>query len=341
MPPDPNFNRLLTAIRHEEPDRVPLIELYIDPHIKASFLDIQSERIFDTRNDDYSVEKDVEFWYKAGYDYVQLSPRYEFPKTWLNHPEARLTSLDDYDQFPWALCYDVDYSRIEKAAEFLPDGMKLIAGPQSGIFEEAWMTMGYNNFMLGLFGNSALIRKVCDSFGDALLKIFEQLAQYKHVGGFWLMDNIACSESLLLSPEMIREYFMPWYEKYAAIARKYNKIFLFHSDGYIAPLLNDLIAIHFDAIHPIPPRAMDVIELKKRYRGKLALLGSVNLNYIRNHGNLKRLKEYIVKRIKEVAPGGGFAIGSSDSTIQYLQYDKFLMMLDTVREFGTYPIKSF
>ena len=63
--------RVLTALNHEEPDRVPIAELGVDQPVKEAFL---GKPVCDVR-------ADVEFWWRAGYDYIYLRPAYEFPHT--------------------------------------------------------------------------------------------------------------------------------------------------------------------------------------------------------------------------------------------------------------------
>jgi len=61
----PDFNRFLAAVRHKETDRVPLGEVLIDYSIQSKFLG---------RNvtaDDLAGQ--VEFWAKAGYDYIPIT----------------------------------------------------------------------------------------------------------------------------------------------------------------------------------------------------------------------------------------------------------------------------
>ncbi len=340
MPPIPNFNRLLKSIYYEEPDRLPLVELWIDSPIKAAVLNSNTKDVLDFRSPNYNVKRDIEFWYKAGYDYALLAPRYAFPKSWLNNPGAYLTNFYEYEKYPWPTIADVDFTAVEEAALYLPEKMKIIVTPQAGIFEEAWMTMGYKTFMLGLFEQPDLIQKICNTIGKFLFQVFEKLATYEHVGGFWLADDIACSEALIMSPGMIRSYFMHWYEKYAYVARKHNKIFAFHSDGHLTPLLDDLIAINVNAIHPIEPKAMDLKEVKKKVHGKLALWGSVDQDFPLTRGSTHEVKRYIIKRIREIAPGGGFAIGSSSSIIHNIRLENYLAMINTVMEYGVYPING-
>ena len=105
------------------------------------------------------------------------------------------------------------------------------------------------------------------------------------------------------------------------------------------PLIDDLIAMKVDAIHPIEPKAWDVAALKEKVKGKLSLLGSVDMDYPLARGTIEEVDEYIKKRIFEVAPGGGFAIGSSNSVAKYIPLTNYKAMLSAVKKYGRYPIK--
>jgi len=333
MKHEPDFNRLLKAVNHTEPDRLPLAELWIDPEVKAAYYqDDDSE--FDCRKEGYNLEKDIQFWHETGYDYLRLSPRYEFFQGWLKDPGT------DFQEKTAEFIESVDYSDIDKSAALLPKGMKVIFAPQGGIYEHAWINIGYEAFMMGLYENPEYIRNICDSLGAALFAMYERVIGADHIGGIWLSDDIAYTESLIMSPDIIRKYLFPWYEKYAALAHEYGKIFFFHSDGNQEPLLDDFVAMGFDAIHPIEPKAWDVIELKKRVKGKLALLGTVDMDYPLARGSKEEIREYVRQRIIDIAPGGGFAIGSSNSIAKYVPVENFKAMLSAVEEFGQYPIKG-
>ncbi len=84
---------------------------------------------------------------------------------------------------------------------------------------------------------------------------------------------------------------------------------------------------------------MDVIELKQKVRGRLALIGSVDLDFPLSRGTPVDVVEYVKKRISEAAPGGGFAIGSSNSVTYYVPLDNYWAMLETVQRYGKYPIQ--
>src|SRR3990172_1087507 len=68
--PHPDFNRLLAAISGKEPDRVPLLELFVEVDVKSEFL---GEFCGNAR-------AEVEFYYQAGYDYVPVAALALTPK---------------------------------------------------------------------------------------------------------------------------------------------------------------------------------------------------------------------------------------------------------------------
>ncbi len=327
----PDFNRLATTVKHQEPDYLPLAELWVDPEVKAAFMNDHKTE-FDCRKNGFDVKKDIEFWRSAGYDYLRLSPRYEFFQGWLKDPKT------DFQTKTAEFIRSIDYSDINRAADFLPDGMKVIFAPQGGIYEHAWINIGYENFMMGLFEDPDYIRNICDSLGASLYAMCEHVVKDDHVGGIWLSDDIVYTEALIMSPEVIRKFLFPWYEKYTTLAHENGKLFFFHSDGNQEPLLDDYIAMGFDAIHPIEPKSWDVVELKRRVKGKLALLGTVDMDYPLARGTVEEIREYVKQRIREIALGGGFAIGSSNSVAKYIPVENYRAMLETVEKYGRYPI---
>src|SRR5512137_316762 len=67
----PDYRRFVETLWLREPDAVPLADLGVDPGAK--------ERVLGRPVTD--VKSDVEFWRRAGYDFISLRPGYEFPDT--------------------------------------------------------------------------------------------------------------------------------------------------------------------------------------------------------------------------------------------------------------------
>jgi len=61
----PDFSRIETTLSHKEPDRVPLIEAAVAYETMSKFLGREVSA------SDYDSQ--IEFWIKAGYDYIALT----------------------------------------------------------------------------------------------------------------------------------------------------------------------------------------------------------------------------------------------------------------------------
>ncbi|MFH1928525.1 MAG: uroporphyrinogen decarboxylase family protein [Chloroflexota bacterium] len=348
----PDYRRLLTTIHRQEPDRVPLAELSVDRPVKEKFMGKQVR----------DVPTEVEFWWKAGYDYLYLRPDYEFfgapaivaagtPRAWeasgSEEKEAEsistmkagpIQTLADLDTYPWPDPQTVDCSNLEEAASLLPDGMGIISGV-GGIFTRTWMTLGYEHFCLSLADAPELVARVFERVGRIQCEVLRRVVKMPGVFAVWYGDDLAYTEALLVSPQILRQHLFPWMEELASIAHGAGMPFILHSDGVLWQVLDDLVALGLNALHPIEPKAMDINEVKARYGDKLALFGNLDLGSTLTRGTPDEVRAEVRQRIKELAPGGGYAVGSSNSVTRYVPVENFNAMREAAFEYGVYPIR--
>jgi uroporphyrinogen decarboxylase len=345
----PKFERILKTLRCEEPDCVPVAELSIDRPIKEKFL---GKPVHD-------VKTDVEFWHKAGYDYIYMRPNYEYPgmppsvaagtpihrDAEISHEEAA-SSLDtwrqiasdaDMEHYPWPDPDTIDYSNLKQAADCLPEGMGIISGV-GGIFTRTWMLMGFENFCMALTERPDFIRKMFDTIGAIQRAVLHHVVTMKNVGAFWYGDDLAYTEGLMVSPETYRKYLLPWLEELFGIARKAGLPVVMHTDGDVRLLIDDLMGIGLNALHPIEPKAMDICQLKSKYRSRLCLIGNIDMAGSLGRGTPEQVREEVRERIRSLAKGGGYAVGSSNSVAYYVPIENYKAMLEATFEFGKYPL---
>jgi uroporphyrinogen decarboxylase len=336
--PDPDFSRLRTTLLCGQPDRVPIAELWFDTPLKETFIGRHVGNSF--IDPDYDIEADIEFWYRAGYDYIHIEPRYLFPrKPGLEIPEGAgtVTNWGEYEAYPWPSIDDVDFSYLKRAADLLPEGMGIITGT-SGIFESAWMIMGFTTLCTLTYDDPELVAAVMKRVGELLYQVFERSATYPSVGALWISDDIAYTEGLMLKPTFFREHLFPWYKLMGEVCRKHDYPFLYHSDGLLWSVLNDLIEVGFNALQPIEPKAMDIVELKHKVGDKLCLIGNIDLGYTLTRGTPKEVEEEVKERIRTIGPGGGYCVGSSNTVTYYVPLENYIAMIEATRKYGSYPL---
>jgi uroporphyrinogen decarboxylase len=102
---------------------------------------------------------------------------------------------------------------------------------------------------------------------------------------------------------------------------------VFHSDGDIRAILDDLVDAGIDAINPVEPRAnMDVVELRKRYGNRLAFFGLCS-SKILPYGTREEVRAHVENALR-AGEGGGLIIGSASiGTDISLERYEFVMQI--------------
>ncbi|MBN1900274.1 nucleoside 2-deoxyribosyltransferase [Candidatus Sumerlaeota bacterium] len=346
MKRNPDFNQLRTAFLCGEPDYVPLMELGIARNIKEAYLGKPVR----------TLQDEIEFSVEAGYDYIKLQPIIDMDpanvrnksslktkisenqdRVWASEHDGIIKNRQDFDRYIWPKKEDISYERFEQIKPLLPDGMRVI-GQYGDIFTMVWEMMGFENFSLMLYMDPELVSALFEKIGDLILSMYENMVDFDLVGALWYTDDIAYASGLMMSPDALREYFFPWLDKMGKIARDHNLPFMYHSDGMLWEVFDDIIKAGVNAVHPIEPMAMDIVEVKKKYKGKLCVMGNIDLGYTLTRGTPEETAEEVKERLRAVAPGGGYCLGSSNSVPDYVKPDNYRAMVETAKKFGNYPI---
>lgn len=332
---EPDFERFRKALLLlGEPDMVPNAELWVDRKLESAII----------RRPVESIEDKVEFWRVAGYDYAHIIPVYEFPKerqnlgdiSWVSSIKGVVTNKKEFDEYPWP--EEIDFTPVDRAAKAIKGKQKLVSG-SGGIFEETSFIMGFETFCICLLENRDLVRRVVDRVGSFMLNLIDRVSQYEEVGAIWLSDDIAYKVATLISPKDLRELIFPWYKRIGNVARKHNLPFIYHSDGKLWNVLDDLIECGVNAIHPIEPLSMDATRLKKEYGDRLCLIGNVDLDHPLTRGTPEEVRRMVKERIEKLAPGGGYCCGSSNTIASYVPVENYIALLEATDEYGRYSVR--
>jgi methanogenic corrinoid protein MtbC1 len=347
----PNFERYMTALHCEEPDRVPLGDWHVDQRPKDAFMGRPVK----------TLQDHVDFWYNAGFDYVTSSSGILEPvrvpegmmvrgegvhteygdkvsREWAHTHEGVLTSWEKYENYKWPKTDDLDLSKWDTFDKILPKGMKaiLLLGK---IYTPAWMYMGAETFFSALEQDEELVAAIINRIGEIQYQTFMRVTEHSCVGAVINPDDIAFNTGLLVHPKYLRKYIFPWYKKMGKICREKGIGFIFHSDGDCTEVMDDLIDCGFHAFNPIQPNAMNIVEVKKKWGEKLCLIGNLNLDSTLTLGTPEDVRAEVYERIRTIAPGGGYMVSSSNSITDYVPVANMRALLDATYEFGQYPIR--
>jgi len=347
-----DFEHFRAVLTGEAKDWVPPAELGVDREVREAFL---GKRLA-------GPAQEVEFWQRAGYSYAglrlwegylepfdSLRPELMHRRTysytaygdrrgtreWATEGKGAITSWEDFERFPWPTAEAGRYAYFTEAARHLPAGMKIIA-VEGRVFQTTWMLMGFEGFSYALAEEPQLVRAVLDKVAEIRLEGFQRAVSMDSVGAAWLPDDIAYTEGLLASPKFFRQHLFPWYRRFAEAGRRLGKPIIYHSDGKLFEVLEDLVSCGFAALHPIEPKAMEAAEVKRRAAGRLCLIGNVELDRLAR-GTPEEIKRLVKERIELLGPGGGYCVGSSNSIAHYVPLENYLALLEASHLYGRRP----
>ena len=349
----PNWQRARTALLCEgEPDLVPFIELGVHPLFKGRMLGRPCVAVAD----------EIEFARVAGYDYIKLQPSINLNpaniqpggdasaldcvaagggpvRHWANEHNGVIQSWADFERYEWPTPESVSYARLEEACRTLPPEMGLI-GQYGDIFTFIWESMGFETFALALYEEPELVAAMFDRVGGKVTNLYENMIDLDRLSAIWYTDDLAYTGGLMIAPEFFRELLFPWVRKMGDLARRRGVPFLYHSDGLLWDVMDDLIECGVTALHPIEPKSMDVADVKARTGGRLCVLGSVEVDTL-CRGSQDDVREMVRDRVRRAGPGGGFCLGSSNSVPDYANYENYIAMLEEGDRIGRYPLGDF
>ena len=337
----PDIEQFKKTLKRGKADYVPICELGIHPLIKEKFLGRPIR----------SLKDHVDFWHQAGYDYIKLQPQADFNPAkiglsaeksfkedgtlsykWASEGKGIISSAEDFERYVFPETSDFGYADFEEVKKYLPEGLGVI-GQYGDIFTMTWEMMGFETFSMALFENPALIDALNERLGNLVLSMFGYFAQSDAVDVLWYSDDIAFTNGLLMSPEVLRQYIFPWIAKIGALARQYNKPLIYHTDGVLYEVMEDIIACGVDALHPIEPKAMKIKEVKERYGDRLCLIGHVDVDLL-CRGSKEEVRARVKQNIEEAGYNGGYCVGSGNSIPDYVNFENYMAMIEAAREFG-------
>lgn len=211
------------------------------------------------------------------------------------HPLADWKNLDTFRP-PYHILNHVDISQVNIFCEENQD--KFIINqwepPMPNIFERMQHLRGTEQLLMDLAYGDKKVCQLRDMLQEYYLQQMEMWCK-TDVDAVQFHDDWGTQISLLISPDMWREYFKPVYKQYCDLAKRYGKFIVMHSDGYICSILPDLIEIGVNAINS-QLFCMPIEELAAKYHHKICFWGEIDRQYIQPFGTPDEMRA-AVRRI--------------------------------------------
>lgn len=350
----PDFSRFKdTLLLRRAWRRPPLFDFHIAHEHKTKMLGYEPQTMADQ----------VRFYRHAGYDYVQFTiaavpdelhaakqaQRDQAGGT-ISHgsEQGLIDSLEHYRsrRWSWQGLSEGDMSfrasqfdDLERLAEVMPQDMRIVFNC-SDIFTMAWEMIGFSPLCIASFEQPEFIAEVMQSFADANLNIVKHAIARAgdRIGALLFSDDIAYTEGLMLGPEFFREHLFGHIKKLVDEMARIDAPTIYHSDGRLYPVFDDLAAMGICAIQPLEPKSMDPMEIKQRWPGQFCLLGNIDLDLMAR-GEPDAVEREVRAKIDRLNATGGYMPGISNTVPHYVKHENYVRLIQTVYSYPDEPVQ--
>ena len=370
-------DRVIAALEHREPDRVPTGENQVDERLVEQVLGRpvlchggwrELEALWDGRRDevvtDYAAVH-VDLPRALDWDYVRVPvvppasehvrPRMSGPHSWIDEKGREFTFN------PAAGSIAVQCHRPDMSIDDLPDPDEplMVDSTQLDAIRHVVRELGHSHFIIarspmdGPFpweatvGMEALLIQMIDD-PDFVQRAVNAYVNRSLVWIKSLLDagvdavmttNDYCdNRGPIMGVERFREFILPGLTRQCEAVHRGGGYFIKHTDGNVWALLDDFADIGIDGWHGIQTTiGMDLRRLKQRYGDGLCFFGGVNCETL-IEGPPQKAGMEVRYAIEHAARGGGLVVTCSNVLQPGTKLENYLAMRQAIREFGHYPI---
>jgi len=369
------LRRMNTALRHEEPDRVPISDFFWGSFIERwrKDLGLPADRnpyyhydldwIVTVPNMDPWIrpfetlkETSDEVTVKTGFGAI-MHKHFEFPM-----PEMRAWETDSFEKLERVVFDDAHDQR-----RFFAAGDNQIAGVGDGFQRNspAWIEtvkslwpdfpvygsiievsecltrlIGQENAMLWMAEYPERMGAVINRIGAFYLEMAqaEIEAGAGWLDGFVIWGDVAYKKGTFMSPAYWREFFKPWVARMTDATHAAGLPVIYHGCGNVKTIFPDYIDLGIDACNPLEAKAgMDVVELRREYGHGIGFCGNSDIR-LWETGDRDAIRREVLRKLK-AAKGGGYIFQSDHSVSSNVSGHTYDYIVELVRKHGVYPLR--
>lgn len=157
------------------------------------------------------------------------------------------------------------------------------------------------------------------------------------IDGMVIWGDVAYRKDLFFRPEYWREYYKPGLKAMVEVCHENDLPVIYHGCGNVMRIFEDFIEIGIDAYNPLESKAgLDVVDLRRKYGHQIAFCGNMDVIEWANYDK-EQLKAVVLRKLN-AAKGGGMIFQSDHSVPSNVSAENYEYVVDLVREYGQYPL---
>jgi uroporphyrinogen decarboxylase len=255
-------------------------------------------------------------------------------------PLEDANSLSDIESYSFPDPYATGrFDKAKRDIDRFGSSYFIIGDVEISLFEMAWHLTGLEKYMVGMLCEEPWIELLNDRVEEWSTGLALQLVR-AGVDAIWFGEDLGSQTSTLISPEDWRNRFKPRHKRMIEKLRQVNPsvTVIMHSDGAVAPLIDDFIEIGVDVYNPVQPNVpgSDPRELKEKYGEKICFFGGIDQQSLLPSGDIKMIREQIKERSAILGKNRGYLLAPAHILQPDVSPETIEAMIQAAIDFGSY-----
>jgi uroporphyrinogen decarboxylase len=197
---------------------------------------------------------------------------------------------------------------------------------------------GFEDWFCDCVADMERLEVLFDAVMDVTLQLSRNMLREvgREVDVLFFADDLGTQDSLIVSRELYVKYIKPRHKKFVAALRDLSPaVIALHSCGAVSALIEDFIEIGVQCLNPVQISAtgMNPVELKRKYRGRMAFWGGTDSQGIVPRGTVDEVRRMVERLIEELGEGGGLVFANGHNIQPDVPLANVLAMFEHARAY--------
>ena len=224
---------------------------------------------------------------------------------------------------------------VEAANAARADGRYVLLSWWQLFFERPWAIRGMMNIMLDYNTEPDRVKRLHEALLEQYCGYIRRVGRLCQPDGFFTSDDLGHQTGPMIGPKTFREFMVPYYAKLAETLREFGMCFWLHSCGDNTLLMEDLIEVGVDVLHPIQKHCMDERAIAKEFADRITFLAGIDVQHTlqeKDPEGVRREVRFLIDTFD--GPDGGMCIAAGNGITPDTPLENIEAFLDEALRYG-------
>ena len=198
------------------------------------------------------------------------------------------------------------------------------------MFERAWSLAGMEEVLMAMAEGAPFADELLDGILAFDMEVVRRALTFD-VDGVRFGDDWGQQQGLIMGPVLWRKYIRPRMARLYGMVRNAGKRVFIHCCGKVDEIFSDLIEMGVDVFNPFQPEVMDVEAVKKRYGRSITFFGGISTQRTLPYGTVSQVRDEVKRLVDRIGSEGGYIAAPAHDVPRDAKPENIAAMIDVLK----------